>query len=222
MATTNFCSYCGTQVAHEEDTFCRGCGARLAPELPAAPVGRAPTYPARPPAPPPRTGRDGGNVAWGIFWGLLWLPSVFFMLRMKPGPKREDRFFGYWLGIALAIGVGVVIGIVSAAGSSSSTAATASAVPPTSVVATSLLTNSQVDTIIERYILPNGPSGSLGWGLVPAVPATGRYQHYCANAKYGPADRKWVSTCTFTEATSRATTTRIFFVDDTTGKVSIQ
>lgn len=74
-------------------------------------------------APTTNRSRDWGNIAWGIFWAM-WVPSIIVMLAMKPGTKRQDRVFGYWLGIALFLGVAVIYGIMSAAGSSSSTAAT--------------------------------------------------------------------------------------------------
>ncbi len=96
-----------------------GTALRHEPEPPAAPIARAPTFTARPTAPSVRSGRDGGNVAWGAFWGFLCWPSAFFMLRMRPGPNRQDRFFGYWMGL----GAGLVIGplVVLAAGVSSGT-----------------------------------------------------------------------------------------------------
>lgn len=133
MTTINFCGNCGTR--HEDDKFCRGCGVRLVPtasepsaeqlaKMRSAPLRVGADERARAQA-PNTTGRsrNGGNVAWGVFWGFVWIPSIaVMMLAMRPGAKREDRVFGYWLGTAAGIALAVVI-VVLAAGVSSGTQA---------------------------------------------------------------------------------------------------
>jgi len=224
----NFCSICGAARAGD---FCAGCGASLKGQLAIAP---RPT--ARLTAPPARAGRNGGNVAWGVFWGFLTWPSVFFMLRINPGPKREDRFFGYWMGLGAGLVIGPLVVLALAAASS----ATSSLSPATGHVQTGeqpLLTDSQIDSIVSETVVPGGQlnastrytvGGRLSLNL--RLPA-GSYTHWDCLARgeapggrtadYEPADHDWRSTCTFTDSAG-SPVTRIVLIDDRTGKAHIQ
>lgn len=113
-----FCGQCGARSASGDDRFCRNCGAELSQQTPIAVTPALSADPTNDPLviatradePSPR-GRNVGNVAWGVVWGLLVHVAIFFMLfNMKKGAKREDRVFGYWLGLGGSVVVAVVVG----------------------------------------------------------------------------------------------------------------
>lgn len=146
-AAPMFCGGCGTSSAFSDDRFCRSCGAGLSRPQSTSPV-QVPRVTPEPanasarlePSSPAPSGQDrnAGNVLWGVVWGLFVHIAIFFMLfNMKKGPKREDRVFGYWLGLSGSVVVAVTIGAILAVTSSQTSSATGRAAvaqhQPTSV-----------------------------------------------------------------------------------------
>jgi multisubunit Na+/H+ antiporter MnhB subunit len=53
-----------------------------------------------------------------VFWGLFVHIAIFFMLfGMKKDPRREDRIFGYWLGVVGSVVAAIALGLSFAAAS---------------------------------------------------------------------------------------------------------
>jgi len=120
-----FCPSCGADILPAQDRHCRECGAALAAHPTTA-------RPARPqpntlvPAPVAsntETGRDGGNVVWGLLIGFFTgIIGVFVLLFIVPRERRADKLFGAWLGlgagaivvVAFALALGAVSGSASA------------------------------------------------------------------------------------------------------------
>lgn len=112
-ASTSFCPHCGLGKDTPTSSFCAGCGNRFGDEAqPAIAVGPLATQEA---SVAPHRSRDRGNVAWGTLWGfILWPSIIVMMLAMPKGARREDRVFGYWLGIGSNIALAFVAGIIIA------------------------------------------------------------------------------------------------------------